>query len=131
MNTKTKGERTEGIVIAALLKMGKKILIPFGENSRYDVVVEDANGFSRIQCKTGRLHGSYISFNSCSTGNVRNFDRKNYRGQVEFFGVYCPQNDNVYLVPVMKANKTETHLVVSASNRCAPTVKLWAKNFKI
>ena len=53
-NNKTKGERSEAIIIAKLLEVGYGVLTPFGDNRRYDLVIEDADGkFWRVQCKTG------------------------------------------------------------------------------
>jgi hypothetical protein len=40
--------------MAALLRRGKKVLMPFSDNCRYDIVVEENGSFTRIQCKTGR-----------------------------------------------------------------------------
>jgi hypothetical protein len=35
-----KGQRTEAIVLAALVNMGLQVLLPYGVNHRYDLVVE-------------------------------------------------------------------------------------------
>src|SRR5260370_37668620 len=53
-NNKTIGERSEAIIIAKFLEVGYGVLTPFGDNRRYDLVIEGADGnFYRIQCKTG------------------------------------------------------------------------------
>ena len=54
MNSKHVGDTSEAQVIAALLKMGKNVLLPFGDNQRYDVVIEEKGKFIRIQVKTAR-----------------------------------------------------------------------------
>jgi len=110
MHTKSIGEITEGSVIAALIKSGASILIPFGENRRYDIVMDWHGTFYRVQCKTGMLlkDRGVIQFACCSCGNGRNPVRKHYQGQIEFFGVYCPQTEDVFLVPVEDAAKTYT-----------------------
>ena len=69
-NNKTIGERSEAILIAKLLESGYGVLTPFGDNSRYDLVIEDADGkFYRVQCKTGRVakDGAYIEFKTASS----------------------------------------------------------------
>ena len=56
--------------MAKLLEVGYGVLMPFGDNRRYDLVIEDADGsFFRIQCKTARLmkDGAYIDFATAST----------------------------------------------------------------
>ena len=63
-NNKTIGEHSEAILIAKLLEVGYGVLTPFGDNRRYDLVIEDADGnFHRVQCKTGRVakDGAYMS----------------------------------------------------------------------
>ena len=44
------------------------MLIPFGDNQRYDLVVEREGNFVRVQCKTGRVRKEgQILFNTCSS----------------------------------------------------------------
>jgi hypothetical protein len=69
-NNKTIGERSEAIIMAKLLEVGYGVLMPFGDNRRYDLVIEDADGkFYRIQCKTARLMngGACVNFATAST----------------------------------------------------------------
>ena len=40
-NSKSVGDITQSQVMAALLKHGKNVLMPFGDNCRYDLVVDD------------------------------------------------------------------------------------------
>lgn len=103
MNTKSIGERTEACVLAALLKAGYAVLLPFGDNQRYDMVIDDSESFKRVQCKTARTckrDSGAFEFHTCSSYAHRGGGRKDYRGEIEFFGVYYPETDSVYLVPV-------------------------------
>jgi len=71
-NHKAKGERSEAIIIAKLLEVGYHVFIPFGDNLRCDLVIEDADGtFWRIQCKTGWLDkaSAVIKFATASSYN--------------------------------------------------------------
>ena len=54
-NTSEIGNRTEGIVLAALLQAGYRPLLPFGDGHPYDIAFDDGGKLSRAQCKTGRL----------------------------------------------------------------------------
>jgi hypothetical protein len=45
------GDRTTLAVMMALCDLGYAILVPFGENTRYDLVIEDREGFARVQCR--------------------------------------------------------------------------------
>jgi len=76
-------------------------LIPFGENHRYDLVIDNGSGFYRVQVKTGRLRKGTIWFNCYSSHSHRNGPScRAYFGEVEYFGVYCPDVESVYLVPI-------------------------------
>jgi hypothetical protein len=54
MNPKAVGEKTEAIILAELIRNDLVVLLPFGDNQRYDFVVDNHGEFIRIQCKTGR-----------------------------------------------------------------------------
>ena len=60
------GQRTEAVILAELVKRGHTVLVPYGTNHRYDLVLETREGFLRVQCKTGRLRGGVIKFNTVS-----------------------------------------------------------------
>lgn len=101
MSPKTVGDITEARVLAALLQAGYAILLPFGDNQRYDLVIDDAGTFRRVQCKTGRLRKGSIAVNGSSiSAPHRGGARRDYRGAADLFGVYCPDTDECYLVPV-------------------------------
>lgn len=105
-NPKAVGERSEGMVLAALLRAGKVVLQPFGDNQRYDLMIDEGDTFSRVQCKTGRLKDGAIFFDACSSQAHRGKGKQDYRGQADVFGVYFPDNDSVYLVPVGEVGRT-------------------------
>jgi hypothetical protein len=99
-NSKSVGDITQLQVMAALLKQGKQVLMPFGDNSRYDLVVDQNGSFTRVQCKTGRIDRGAVVFSVASSQYHRGGKRENYRGQVDAFGVFCPENDKVYIIPI-------------------------------
>jgi hypothetical protein len=97
------GDRSTIAVMAALQWLGYGIYIPFGENTRCDLILEDHGTLSRIQCKTGRLRKGAVVFNLCSNyahhANPK-ASRRTYQGEIDFFGVYCPETNGVYLLPI-------------------------------
>jgi len=110
----TRGEVTEGAVFGALVRHGCRVLIPFGQNQPYDLVVDRGEaGFVRIQCKTGWERDGCVLFNSCSTDHGRG--RQDYRGRAELFAVYFADEDEVYLVPVAEAATRTTRLRLRAT----------------
>jgi hypothetical protein len=97
------GDLSQLAVMLALRAAGFDLLVPFGENTRYDLVIDDARSLWRVQCKTGRLRNGAVRFNVCSCYGHHQRpgeSRRGYQGQVDFFGVYCPETAAVYLVPI-------------------------------
>jgi hypothetical protein len=110
LDPKSKGERSEGMILAALLRAGKVVLQPFGDNQRYDLVIDEGTAFTRVQCKTARLKDGALLFDTCSSYSHRGGSKKDYSGQADVFGVYSPDLDKVYLVPVGVVGKTQANL---------------------
>jgi hypothetical protein len=113
-NTKTIGNATEAVVMAEFLKAGFPVLIPFGENSRYDLVVEAGGRFLRVQCKTASPCGQgVIRFHARSVrlkdgrGGIEN---RSYRGQADLFGAYSPFAGQVYILAVDEVPETDVWL---------------------
>jgi hypothetical protein len=97
------GDRTTLAVMLGLTADGYTILLPFGENTRYDLVIDRGQTFARVQCKTGRLRKGAVWFATCSSyGHHRNPATANrgYAGEIDYFGIHCPDTGGVYLVPL-------------------------------
>jgi PD-(D/E)XK nuclease superfamily protein len=101
-NTTARGDIAEQAVVLALLKAGKTVLRPLSNASRYDLAIDNLDGtFTRVQCKTGTLKcdGGVVRFRPRSA-DARRPNGVPYHGQIDVFGVYCPQNGQVYFVPI-------------------------------
>jgi len=98
-NPTTKGKRTEAAILHALVQLGMSVLIPWNEE-RYDLAVDEGNRVVRIQCKTGRLRDGCVGFKTCVMDSRRPLGDGGYHGQIDAFGVYCPQNGKTYLIPI-------------------------------
>jgi PD-(D/E)XK endonuclease len=86
------GNAGEAMVLAALVRKGLHILVPFGEDSLGDA------SFLRVQCKTARPQRGCLVFNPHTTDHGRG--RQSYAGRADIFGVYFPPFGSVYLVPI-------------------------------
>jgi PD-(D/E)XK endonuclease len=97
------GDRTTLASMLALRMAGFSVLVPFGENTRYDLVIDDGATLARVQCKTGRLRQGAVRFRPCSSyahhDNPR-FRQRDYAGEIDFFAVHRPETGGVYLVPI-------------------------------
>jgi PD-(D/E)XK endonuclease len=108
------GNEGEAMILAALIRRGFEVLVPFGEGQPYDLVVHlGDNKFLRVQCKTAWLRQGCVVFNSHSTDHGRG--ALPYHGLADIFGVYFPPDGSVYLVPVDAVARFEGRL------RRAPT----------
>lgn len=110
--TKAIGDVSEAAVTLALLKTGHVVLRPVGDNQRYDLVIQREGQFLRVQCKTGRIRSGYVAFRTCSVHGHRGKPSKSYEGEADLFGIYCPELDTTYLVPVSAVGKTSCWLRV-------------------
>jgi hypothetical protein len=106
-NPKAVGEVTEAVILAHLLRRGDAVLLPFGNNQRYDLVIDRDGTLMKAQCKTGRLPGGVVKFAVHSTNGFTGATMS-YQGQVDLFLVWCPELDKVYEVP---ADTVGTHWV--------------------
>jgi hypothetical protein len=132
---KAKGDRTTLAVMLALQDAGYIVLMPFGENTRYDLVIDDGQAFARIQCKTGRLRGGAVLFNTCSCyGHHMNpgMSRRDYKGQIDYFAVHCFETGWVYLVPIAAMpNKSGGSLRVETPRNNQRRSVRWAADFEL
>ena len=130
-DTKSKGDVSEARVLSALLEAGYAVSRPFGENQRYDLVMDDGTTLSRVQVKTGRLRNGVVVFNCVSTHGHRGAPARPYRGQVEVIAVYCPDTRKVYLVPESHLTRSIGSLRIDPTkNNVAKTVR-WACDFEL
>jgi len=128
--TKEIGDVSEAMAVAAFLRAGLTVLTPFGDNKRYDMVIERDGVFYRVQSKTARLKSGTLLFDACSSYCHRGRGKKNYRGDVEFFSVYAPEFDKVYVVPVKDVPKTQGSLRVDATKNGQKNNVRWARDYE-
>jgi PD-(D/E)XK endonuclease len=139
-NPKAVGEQSEAIIIAKLPGVGYRVLTPFGDNRRYDLVIEDADKqFWRVQCKTAWIknEGALIEFATASSyyhtkAGRTEHGRRDYRGQIDYFAVYSPDTEKVYLVPIghVEATTSARLRLVQTKNKQEKNVR-WAKDYEI
>jgi hypothetical protein len=132
-DTKRIGDLSEAAVIAAFTKLGFHVSVPFGENHRYDLVVDDGEKLSRVQVKTGRVRNGVIMFNCCSTHGHRRTAMKTrpYTGQIELLAMYCPDNEKVYVIPEPELCRSKIQLrLAPPRNNMVKTIR-WASRYEL
>jgi hypothetical protein len=116
-DTTSIGDLSEFEVATALMRTRKRVLRPLSAGLRYDLAIDNGDGtVLRVQCKTGILRNGFITFRVCNA-DARRPQGVPYRGQIEAFGVYCPQNGRAYLIPIdaVGANTSTARLRVDAT----------------
>ena len=126
------GQRTEAVVLAELVKRGHRVLIPFGVNHRYDLVLDLGERFVRVQCKTARIVDGCVKF-SCQSvrSNTKEALCRDYRGEADLFIAYCPANDRVYAVPVEEADRTQIMLRLNPPGNNQRMGVRWATDYEL
>ena len=126
------GARTEAAILSELIKRGYRVLLPFGENQRYDLVLDIGGSFLRVQCKTGRLRNGCIEFSARSVRvNTRRTVIRNYdKDQVELIMVHCPETGGIYSIPIEEARSHGTLRIDPTANGQDKRVR-WARDYEL
>jgi hypothetical protein len=127
-STSQLGTLTEGVILAALLRAGKNVLIPFGV-ARYDLAIDEDGRLVRVQCKTARLRNGVILFNTRSV--KRDGTQMHYRGDADLFGVHCPETWGVYMVPVELVGESVGMLRVTPPLNNQRKGVIWAQDYAL
>src|SRR5258708_29013271 len=134
-DTNSIGDISEAAIITRFLQLGYVVLTPYGRNQRYDLVIEDVEGqFWRVQCKTAWIqdNGTVVVFDTANDNyDLKNKQWRHYRGQCDYFAVYCEELDKVYLVPVDQVGTASVNLrLVPAKNNQVKNVR-WARDYEL
>jgi len=128
-NPTRRGKTTEAKVLSALVDAGKSVLIPWNDE-RFDFVVYEDGAFQRIQVKTGCLKNGYVLFRTVSV-HSQGTHRRTYEGEVDFFGVYCPDNQTCYLVPAESLPKEMASLRLTPPRNGQTHGIRWARDYEL
>jgi hypothetical protein len=136
-DTSLTGEVCRTQIIAALTLLGRTVLTPMGDFQRYDLGIDlrtPDGRFLRVQCKSGRLRKGAVVFYPTSVDSRSKPGtciRKGYAGEVDYFGVYCPELNKCYLVPIGHTTSNECSLRVEPPKNGQKTRIRWAANYEI
>ena len=94
-----------------LYKLGYQCSIPYGENSRYDLIADINHKLIRIQVKTASIkkgNEDTIEFSCRSTCvNTQGNKTKRYTAdEIDYFATYW--DNQCYLIPVSECSVTKT-----------------------
>ena len=126
------GQRTEAAILSELVCRGYAVLLPFGVNQRYDLVLDLNSEFVRAQCKTGRLVKGVVRFptRSVRSNTVKTLTR-GYQGDADLFLVYCRATGRIYAVPVDEAPTGYMYLRVDQPLNGQSRGVRWARDYEL
>ena len=128
MHTKTKGKIAEMMISAKLMELGWKVLLPFGENNRYDLVAEKEGKFIRIQVKYVTPTKGILDIN-CKSSN--NWSILRYTpNEIDFIAVFDSVNHNIYFISVSKLNLSSIKLRLDPPKNNQRRKIKYAKDFE-
>ena len=128
------GDRTTLAVMLALHESGYQVAVPFGENTRYDFILDDGVTLLRLQCKTGRPRMGAIEFSTASSYAHHPNEKptqRHYQGQVDHFAVYCRQTRGVYVIPIGELPLDRAYLRITPPRNGQRKRIRHAKDFEI
>ena len=135
LSTKQKGCLTELQCITACCELGLSVSIPYGDNDRYDFIVDTGKQLLRIQVKTSHWMDddcSSFSFNTRSTNvNTKGSRSISYdENDIDFFATFI--QNQCYLIPVCEClgGSTKTLRVAPPKNNQSSFVN-YADNYTI
>lgn len=98
--TKQKGDIAEAFVTYLLKRKGFNVLIPWGEDNKYDLVTEKNGVFKRVQVKyvTPKNGVLEVPMRSSNNYNIIHYSSKD----IDIIAAYSSQQSKVYLIPLNK-----------------------------
>jgi PD-(D/E)XK endonuclease len=119
---KERGEWAELVFMARAVERGFAVSRPHGDSAAYDVGVEHAGRFSRVQVKSTTFcrKGAYAC-NIVGPGRL-----KYAAGKLEFFAVYLVPIDLWYVIPFeVAAENLSLNLTPRAGHKFAQYMEGW------
>ena len=126
------GQRTEATVIARLVAAGHAVLLPWGPNQRYDIVIDREGRFYKVQIKTACYeHGALVFATRSTRINSQRIFVRGYRGEIDLFVVYSPHTDRIYAVPPEEVSETVGTLRVEPTANNQTRGVRWAADYEL
>lgn len=133
MNTKDFGDLADLSAAKALRSQGHAVSFPFGDNERYDLIIDDDGELSRAQVRKAAKRDGYIVFkcysNHRSSGNIK---RENFSDtEIDCFLVWYQEENKIYRIPIEETPKTEMRLRLDDAENNQKKKLNWASDYLI
>ncbi|WP_414836625.1 group I intron-associated PD-(D/E)XK endonuclease [Candidatus Nanohalococcus occultus] len=132
MHTKDVGDLAEIAVAKKVMSLGKSVSFPFGDNERYDLLVDDGD-IQKAQVRKAAYKQDCLVFR-CYSNHRENGEivRESFSSeQIDVFYVWCQEIDEVFKIPVEQVpNSTMSLRMEPAENGQKKGVN-WAEDYRI
>ena len=106
MNSKDKGNIGEAIMLAEFIKRGIQVSIPFGDNARYDLIIDLNGKLYKVQVKYCNERISVNNSVACpcssSYNHTTNKVKKRYIDDIDFICFYLAEWNEKLILPIEK-----------------------------
>jgi hypothetical protein len=127
--TKQKGLQAELYVAHLLVRHGFTVLIPYGEDVRYDLVSERNGVFKRIQVKHVTPKGGVLEVQLRSSNNYQII--RYTTADVDVVAAFNPEDSKVYFIPLSETlNRNCLKLRLTGCKNNQQRRVVWAADFE-
>ena len=108
--TKEKGDVSEARALFEFQRLGIPVSLPWGDNLRYDMVIEVDNSLYKVQIKTANeiVNGSIRCYTRSSKNHTTNKKYDIYDGDTDYFVFYNQEMDKLAIVPIEEIGKKKS-----------------------
>jgi hypothetical protein len=127
--TKQKGLQAELYVAHLLVRHGFTVLMPYGEDVRYDLVSEKNGVFKRIQVKHVTPKGGTLEVQLRSSNNYQII--RYSTADVDIVAAFNPEDRSVYFIPLSETlNRNCLKLRLTGCKNNQQRRVIWAADFE-
>lgn len=127
---KRQGSIGEVMVVAEAIRRGYKVAIPWGEDSKYDLIVDRSGKLERVQCKYTKSNGEVV-IARCRSAN--NWSQIKYScDDIDWLAIYDLTSQKCYFIPssILEEGRAQINLRIKPTGNNQNKGVLWAKDFE-
>ena len=114
LSRKQRGEMAEAAFLTKAAELGLRVAKPWGESSRYDLIVDNGKKLLRVQVKSAHRAGEYGGYTFHAHGNTARAYRPS---EIDLLAAYVVPAEAWYLFPVEEFRKYKSMKLFPASRR--------------
>ncbi len=127
---KRQGSVGEIMIMAEAIRRGYKVAIPWGEDSRYDLIIDRVGRLEKVQCKYTKSNGELIiaRCRSCNNWNQLKYSCDD----IDWLAIYDLTSQKCYFIPssMLGEGRNQINLRIKAPVNNQLKKVLWARDFE-